>query len=72
MSETTLFFGLYPGRCRKQRRRRASDDARRWITRALQLDPGLRISNLKDRVSWFRPEDFAKYADALRKAGLPE
>jgi TolB-like protein/class 3 adenylate cyclase len=48
------------------------DDARRWITRALQLDPELRVSNLKDRVSWFRPEDFAKYADALRKAGLPE
>ena len=48
------------------------DDARRWITRALQLDPELRVSNLRDRVSWFRPEDFAKYADALRKAGLPE
>jgi tetratricopeptide (TPR) repeat protein len=27
------------------------DDARRWITRALQLDPELRVSNLKDRIS---------------------
>ena len=48
------------------------DDARKWITRALQLDPELRVSNLKDRVSWFRPEDFTKYVEALRKAGLPE
>jgi TolB-like protein/class 3 adenylate cyclase/tetratricopeptide (TPR) repeat protein len=48
------------------------DDARRWIARALQLDPELRVSNLMDRVSWFRPEDFAKFAEALRQAGLPE
>jgi TolB-like protein/class 3 adenylate cyclase/tetratricopeptide (TPR) repeat protein len=48
------------------------DHARKWITRALQLDPELRVSNLKDRVSWFRPEDFTKYVEALRKAGLPE
>ena len=48
------------------------NEARGFIARALQLDPELRISNLKDRVTWFRPEDFAKYAEALRKAGLPE
>jgi TolB-like protein len=48
------------------------NEARGFIARALQLDPELRISNLKTRVTWFRPEDFAKYADALRKAGLPE
>ena len=48
------------------------DNARKWLARALQLDPELRVSNLKDRVSWFRPEDFAKYVEALRKAGLPE
>jgi len=47
-------------------------EARRWIGRALQLDPNLRISNLKDRIGPMRPEDFAKYVDALRKAGLPE
>jgi TolB-like protein len=48
------------------------NEARGFIARALQLDPELRISNLKTRVTWFRPEDFAKYAEALRKAGLPE
>jgi hypothetical protein len=32
----------------------------------------LRISNLRDRVGPYRPEDFARYAQALRLAGLPE
>ena len=48
------------------------EEAREVIDRLLQLDPAVRISNLKDRVSPLRPEDFAKYADGLRKAGLPE
>jgi adenylate cyclase len=48
------------------------EEAREAVDRLLQLDPALRISNLKDRISPLRPEDFAKYADALRKAGLPE
>ena len=48
------------------------DKARRFITRALQLDPELRLSNLKDRIGWHTPEDFAKLVEALRKAGLPE
>jgi tetratricopeptide (TPR) repeat protein len=49
-----------------------SDDAHRAISRALQLDPDMRVSNLKDRLMTIRPEHFAKYADGLRKAGLPE
>jgi TolB-like protein/class 3 adenylate cyclase/Tfp pilus assembly protein PilF len=48
------------------------DEARKLIARALQLDPELRISNLKDRLPAFRPDVFAKYAEALRNAGLPE
>ncbi|HEV2548463.1 MAG TPA: adenylate/guanylate cyclase domain-containing protein [Stellaceae bacterium] len=49
------------------------DEAGRFIARALQLDPELRISNLKDRIpAWRRQQDFANYAAALRKAGLPE
>jgi adenylate cyclase len=48
------------------------DEARRLVARALQLDPALRVSNFKDRIISIRPEDFAKYADGLRKAGLPE
>jgi len=48
------------------------DEARGFIARALQLDPDLRISTLKNRFGTLRPEGFAKYAEALRKAGLPE
>jgi adenylate cyclase len=48
------------------------EDAREVVGRLLNLDPAVRISNLKDRISPLRPEDFAKYADALRKAGLPD
>jgi adenylate cyclase len=48
------------------------DEARRYIARALRLDPALRISNLEDRVGQIRPEYFAKYVEALRLAGLPE
>jgi TolB-like protein len=49
------------------------EQARKAVTRALELDPQMRISNLKDRVGIFRrPEDFAKYAEGLRIAGLPE
>jgi TolB-like protein len=50
-----------------------AEEAHKAVARALELDPGMRVSNLKERIGWFRrPEDFAKYADALRKAGLPE
>jgi TolB-like protein len=43
------------------------------VARALELDPDMRLSNLKDRIGIFgRPKDYAKYADALRKAGLPK
>jgi hypothetical protein len=48
------------------------DQARGYIARALELDPELRISNLKNRFGPMRPEDFAKYVEALRKVGLPE
>jgi tetratricopeptide (TPR) repeat protein len=48
------------------------EEARTALTRALELDPGMRISNLDARVGGFRPAAAAKYADALRKAGLAE
>jgi Flp pilus assembly protein TadD len=47
-----------------------SEDARKTIARALQLDPDMRVSNLKDRLMMLQL--FAKYAEALRLAGLPE
>jgi hypothetical protein len=37
-----------------------------------ELDPALRISNLRDWLPIHRPEDLAVFADGLRKAGLPE
>lgn len=49
------------------------EEARKAVARALELDPEMRISNLKDRIGAFRrPEDYAKYAEGLRMAGLPE
>ena len=48
------------------------DDAQRAIARARRLDPELRISNLRDRVGPYRPEDLARFAEGLRRAGLPE
>ena len=49
------------------------EEARKAVARALELDPDMRLANLKDRIGIFRrPEDYAKYADALRTAGLPE
>jgi tetratricopeptide (TPR) repeat protein len=48
------------------------DEARKAVATARHLDPNLRISNIKDRVGRFRPEDFTRYAEALRLAGLPE
>src|SRR6516225_7978366 len=49
------------------------EKAQHAVARALELDPNMRLSNLKDRIGIFgRPQDYAKYADALRKAGLPE
>jgi TolB-like protein len=49
------------------------EEASKFMARALKLDPEMRVSNLKDRIGFFnRPEDFAKYAQALRRAGLPE
>jgi TolB-like protein/Tfp pilus assembly protein PilF len=49
------------------------EEARNAVARALELDPDMRLANLKDRIGIFRrSEDYEKYADALRKAGLPE
>ena len=49
------------------------EQARKAMARALKLDPEMRISNLRDRIAFFgRPEDFEKYAEGLRLAGLPE
>jgi TolB-like protein/Tfp pilus assembly protein PilF len=49
------------------------EEAKTLMARLLEMDPALRISNLQNVFGPYRhPEHPAKYADALRKAGLPE
>ena len=48
------------------------ETARKGVDLALKYNPGLRISNLRDLAAFRRDEDFATFADGLRKAGLPE
>jgi hypothetical protein len=47
-------------------------DAHKAMTRLRQIDPLLRISNLKDMTPLRRPEDRARYEEGMRKAGLPD
>ena len=50
-----------------------ADQAQKAMARLRQLNPTLRISNLKDVLGPYQhAEDFARYADGLRRAGLPE
>ncbi len=46
--------------------------ARQAMQHLRQLDPALRISNLRDWLPIQRPEDLSVFADGLRRAGLPE
>jgi TolB-like protein/class 3 adenylate cyclase/tetratricopeptide (TPR) repeat protein len=48
------------------------DEATKYMARMRELDPALSVSNLKDLFPLRRAEDFAKWTEALRKAGLPE
>ena len=47
-------------------------EADRALTRLRELDPTLRLGNLKDFLPFRRPQDFARWAEGLRLAGLPE
>jgi hypothetical protein len=46
--------------------------ARKTMARLRDLNPALRVSNIKDWVRFRRPGDLARLEDGLRKAGLPE
>jgi TolB-like protein len=46
--------------------------AQKMLAHLRQIDPALRVSNLKDLTPLRRPEDVAKYAEGMRKAGLPK
>ncbi|HEX9324832.1 MAG TPA: adenylate/guanylate cyclase domain-containing protein, partial [Xanthobacteraceae bacterium] len=48
------------------------EEAKKTMRYLLQLNPALRISDLKDVYLFRRPEDLARYEEGLRKAGLPE
>jgi hypothetical protein len=48
------------------------DKAKLAMQRLRELDPSLRLSHLKDWLPIQRPEDFMRFADGLRLAGLPE
>jgi TolB-like protein len=48
------------------------EEARQAVNRLLELDPTRRVSNLSEVMPLRRPDDLAKFAEALRKAGLPE
>jgi TolB-like protein/tetratricopeptide (TPR) repeat protein len=49
------------------------DQANLTMARLRRLDPELRVSNLRDvQGPYRRPEDIARYEDAMRRAGLPE
>jgi TolB-like protein len=49
-----------------------TEEARRAMRHLRQLDPALRISNLRAWLPIHRPEDLAVFTDGLRRAGLPE
>src|SRR5262249_41064392 len=48
------------------------EQAHRAVARLRQLNPALRVSNLKNVVPYRRVEDLSPYGEGLRRAGLPE
>ncbi len=48
------------------------DKAQQAAERLRQLDPSMRVSNLREWLPIQRPEDLARFAEGLRLAGLPE
>jgi tetratricopeptide (TPR) repeat protein len=46
--------------------------AREFVTLMLQVDPDLRLADLQVFSPYRRPEDAVRYAEGLRRAGLPE
>jgi TolB-like protein len=47
-------------------------DAHEAMVRVRQLDPGLRISNVREWYPVRRDKDFDRFVEGLRKAGLPK
>lgn len=47
-------------------------EASKLMAQMRQIDPELRVSNLAELIPFRRPGDVARYAEGLRRAGLPE
>jgi TolB-like protein/DNA-binding SARP family transcriptional activator len=47
-------------------------ETKKAMIHVLELDPGLRVSNLKELFPIDRSEHFARWAQGLQKAGLPD
>jgi len=48
------------------------DQAHRAMARLREIDPTLRVSDLRHMFPFRRPEDLTRFEEGLRKAGLPE
>ena len=48
------------------------DEAQPWMRQLRELNPNLRLSNLRGWLPLRRQQDLDMFADGLRKAGLPE
>ena len=48
------------------------EEAKGAIQRLQEVDPVLRVSNLRHAIGPYRPEGLARYEEGLRLAGLPE
>jgi tetratricopeptide (TPR) repeat protein len=48
------------------------EESRRMMAYVRETAPLLRLSNLKDFLSYHRPRDFDRWSEGLQKAGLPE
>jgi TolB-like protein/class 3 adenylate cyclase len=46
-------------------------EARQALAHLRDLNPALRVSNIKDWAPFSRPQDLARLADGLKKSGLP-
>jgi TolB-like protein/class 3 adenylate cyclase len=49
-----------------------SEDAAKHVARLRQIDPGVTMPTIEERLSLRRPQDRARLIDSLRKAGLAE
>jgi tetratricopeptide (TPR) repeat protein len=47
-------------------------EAQKAVVRILGIDPSMRLSNLQEFMPLRRPEVLERFAEGLRKAGLPE